>query len=202
MIKNIVFDMGRVLVEYDPMRVCDAFIEKEEDKIKVIDALFHSSEWIEMDRGSLSEEDAMVIVKERLPEQYLKDAAQKCMDHWDKYNMSPKAGMREVIERMKQKGYGIYLLSNASLRLRSYQQMIPGIELFDGMLVSAEELCIKPEARIYQILFDRYQLNPEECFFIDDIQENIDGAKACGMEGYCFADGDVERLSAALEQLK
>lgn len=199
MIKNIVFDMGRVLIEYDPMRVCRQFIETESDREKVLDALFRSPEWIELDRGAITEEEAMVIVKERLSEEYLKDAAQKCMDEWDTYNIEPKAGMQELVEELKAKGYHIYLLSNASHRLRTYQHIIPGINLFDGMIVSAEERCIKPDAEIYKRLFEKYDLVPEECFFIDDLQENIDGAKKCGMDGYCFADGNVERLKQFLQ---
>ncbi|MDD3402856.1 MAG: HAD family phosphatase [Hespellia sp.] len=200
MIRNIVFDMGRVLIEYDPMKVCNAFVE-EKDREQICDALFRAPEWIEMDRGTMTEEDAMVSVKERLPEQRLKDAAQQCMDHWDEYNMCPKVGMKDVVTEMKNRGYHIYLLSNAPLRIRRFQHIIPGIELFDGMVVSAEELCIKPEAKIYERLFEKYNLNPSECFFIDDLQVNVDGAKACGMDGYCFADGDVARLKHALLQL-
>ncbi|MDD2981066.1 MAG: HAD family phosphatase [Hespellia sp.] len=200
MVKNIVFDMGRVLIEYDPMKVCEKFVD-EKNREEICTALFQAPEWIELDRGSMTEAEAMVIVKDRLPLQSQKDAAQACMDHWDQYNIWPKEGMREVVEKVKEQGFHIYLLSNASLRLRGFQQMIPGIDLFDGIMVSAEEKCIKPEPEIYHHLFEKFDLVPEECFFIDDVQANIDGAKACGMDGYCFADGDVERLKHVLEQL-
>ena len=58
---------------------------------------------------------------------------------------------------------------------------------------------MKPQKEMYGHLFERFGLIPEECFFIDDVQENIEGARACGMDGYCFADGDFERLKAVLE---
>ena len=55
---------------------------------------------------------------------------------------------------------------------------------------------------MYEHFFRRFQLKPEECFFIDDLQLNIDGARACGMDGYCFADGDIKRLTEVLENLE
>ena len=102
---------------------------------------------------------------------------------------------------LKSMGYGIYLCSNASVRLLECYRIIPGIECFDGILFSAEVKCIKPQKEMYQHLFDRFQLKPEECFFIDDVMVNIEGARACGMDGYCFADGDEAALRAALKRL-
>ena len=75
-----------------------------------------------------------------------------------------------------------------------FEKEIPRIEYSDGVLVSAEEKMLKPEPEIFRRLFEKFSILPEESFFIDDIQANIDGAAACGMKGYCFADGDVEKL--------
>ena len=61
--------------------------------------------------------------------------------------------------------------------------------------------CIKPEPAIYRRLFEKFGIRPEESFFIDDVQANIDGARACGMDGYCFADGDVGWLKKRLEEV-
>ena len=88
---------------------------------------------------------------------------------------------------LKEKGFGIYLCSNASVRLLScYKQVIPAIDCFDGVLFSAEVKCFKPQKEMYQHLFDRFDVKPQECFFIDDMKINIEGAKACGMDGYCL----------------
>ena len=75
-------------------------------------------------------------------------------------------------------------------------------EKFDGTLVSAEEKLAKPNPAIYERLFEKFHLKAEECFFIDDRQDNIDSAKGCGMDGYCFADGNVERLRAYMEEME
>jgi putative hydrolase of the HAD superfamily len=113
----------------------------------------------------------------------------------------PNEEMGKVVVDLKSQGYKIYLCSNASVRLLTCYQMIPGIEHFDGILFSAEVKCIKPQKEIYHHFFERFHLNPEECFFIDDLPMNIEGAKACKMDGYCFADGDIKRLKEVLSQL-
>lgn len=201
MIKNIIFDMGRVLLDYEPTRVCCEYTDDESDIKAIRDALFASEEWVLLDKGVISEEAAMEIVRGRLPDDRLKHMADQCMAHWHEYNIWPKEGMAQVMEKLKAAGLHIYLCSNASLRLRTYAHRIPGIEHFDGLLVSAEERCLKPEPEIYRRLFERFRIRPEESFFIDDLQENIDGGRAFGMDGYCFGDGDVERLKMRLSEL-
>ena len=108
----------------------------------------------------------------------------------------------QLVKELKEKGCGIYLCSNCSVRLRVFEQEIPGIEYFDGTLVSAEEKLAKPNPAIYERLFEKFHLKAEECFFIDDRQDNIDSAKGCGMDGYCFADGNVEKLRAYMGKME
>lgn len=198
MIRNIVFDMGKVLLDYDPVKVCWQFTDREEDVALIGKELFFSEEWVMLDRGDITEEEALLRVQGRLPDERLKTMAAESLAHWHEYNISPKPGMRELVIALKERGCRIYLCSNASLRLRVFQDQIPGIEYFDGTLVSAEERVLKPEPEIFERLFERYSLRPEESFFIDDLEVNIEGARRCGMDGYCFADGDVERLKKYL----
>lgn len=203
MIKNIVFDMGKVLLNYDSKRVCSHFISDEAEQKEVDASVFNSAEWIMLDMGIISEEDALVRMQNRLSSDHAKEMARLCMEHWHEHCMWEKEGMRDLVKELKEKGYGIYLCSNASIRLLSiYQDVIPGIEYFDGVLFSADVKYIKPQKEIYTHLFERFQLDPQECFFIDDLQANIDGGKACGMDGYCFVDGDVEKLKQVLNQIK
>ena len=109
-------------------------------------------------------------------------------------------GMEELVRELKAEGFGIYLCSNASLRMVTwYKNIIPAWECFDGIFYSAEVKCMKPQKEMYEHFYERFGLDPQECFFIDDLQDNIDGAKATGMDGYCFADGDLEKLKAHLK---
>ncbi len=201
MIKNIVFDMGKVLVGYDAMRVCEHHIRDEHDRKRVCTAVFVSPEWIQLDMGLLPEEQAIRQMCSRLPER-LHEAVRNCMRDWHTYCMYTMTEMEPLIRGLKAEGYGIYLCSNASMRLLTcYKDVIPAVDCFDGLLFSAEVKCIKPQKEMYQHLFDRFGLRPEECFFIDDIELNIVGARECGMDGYCFADGDPDRLKKVLAGL-
>jgi putative hydrolase of the HAD superfamily len=201
MIKNIVFDMGRVLVDYEGDKVCKLYIEDEAERRAVTATVFDSQEWLFLDMGLLTEEDALKRMQARLDTDHAKEMAALCFLKWHEVNMKPNKEMGKVVADLKNQGYGIYLCSNASVRLLTCYQMIPGIEHFDGILFSAEVKCIKPQKEMYEHFFERFDLNPEECFFIDDLPMNIEGAKACKMDGYCFADGDINRLKEALSRL-
>lgn len=201
MIKNIVFDMGHVLVNYSSHPVCDHYIDDMLDRERVRTAVFVSPEWNMLDMGVLTDEQALEQICSRLPKR-LHEAAALCLRDWHIYNMQTIREMEPVVRKLKEKGYGIFVCSNAAIRLTQiYRDLFPAPECYDGLLFSAEVKCIKPQKEIYHHLFERFSLDPRECFFIDDLPVNIEGARACGMDGYCFDDGDVKKLEAVLDGL-
>lgn len=203
MIKNIVFDMGQVLVSYVRDQVCRVHIKDPQVRKDVSTSVFVSPEWILLDMGVMTEKEALKYMQDRLDTEEKRREAAWCLEHWHEYNMMPKEGMEELVRWLKAAGYGIYLCSNASLRLlQCYKEVVPAIDCFDGVLFSAEVQCMKPQKEMYRHLFSRFGLAAEECYFIDDLDLNIEGARRCGMDGYCFEDGDVEKLRSALESLK
>lgn len=191
MIRNIVFDMGQVLLRFDR----DYFIARlgieGEDKELLKREVFLSLEWARMDRGSMTDAEAAVSVCKRLPE-HLHDAARKLVQMWDR-PILPVPGMYELIEELKANGYGIYLLSNASYRQHDYWPRVEASKFFDGTLISADEKVVKPQPEIYRLLLERFSLKAEECFFIDDVPANIEGAFYCGIPGAVF-HGDAGLL--------
>lgn len=202
MIRNIVFDMGNVLVGHDGHGVCDHFIADERDREQVYTSVFVSPEWVMLDMGVIPEDQAIRQMCARLPER-LHDTVRLCMREWHNYCMTTVQEMDPIIRQLKAAGFGIYLCSNANTRLlECYRDVLPAVDCFDGILYSTEVKCMKPQKEMYQHFFARFGLKPEECFFIDDVQLNIDGARACGMDGYCFADRDIARLSQKLDELK
>ena len=202
MIKNFVFDMGKILMDYESMRACKAYIEDEADQKEVCTALFVSPEWVQLDMGIISEEQALRQVCSRLP-QRLHESARLCLENWDKKCMWQIEEMKPILRRLKQEGFGLYICSNASVRLPAkWKSLLPEAERFDGALFSAEVLCMKPQKEMYQHFFSRFSLKPDECFFIDDLRINIEGARACGMDGYCHDDGDVSHLDAVLKEVE
>ncbi len=201
MIKNIVFDMGKVLVDYVADAVCRHYMTDEKEIREVCTSVFVSPEWVFLDMGVMEEEEALQRMKARLETPHAKEMAELCFRHWHEYNMWAMEGMEELIKNLHSRGYGIYLCSNASVRLLTcYKQLIPGIECFDGVLFSAEEGCMKPQKEIYERLFARFGLKAEECYFIDDQPLNIRGAESCGMKGGVY-DGDRKRLMEKLEEV-
>lgn len=197
MIRNILFDMGNVLLRFDRQVFLDRLDVSEEDKQLLLQEVFLSREWVKMDWGTLREETAEPIMCARLPG-HLQEAVHQLVSCWDQ-PILPMEGMAQLVEELKTAGYGIYLLSNASVRQRTYWPRVPGSELFDGTLISAEEGVIKPQPEIYRLCLKRFGLNAEECFFIDDLQANIEGAKACGISGAVFC-GDAAMLRNDLRQ--
>ena len=109
--------------------------------------------------------------------------------------------MQQVVEQLLDRGFRLYVLSNCGYCFRQLQYLIPHEEQFSGMLVSAEEKLLKPDPAIFARFCDKFDVRAEECLFIDDLPRNVEGAKAAGMQGYCFADGDVNRLTQFLQQL-
>ena len=184
MIKNILFDMGNVLIHFDRKTFLDRLNISEEDKQLLLREVFLSVEWVQMDRGTLWEETAEPLMCQRLP-QHLHEAVHSLVSLWDE-PMLPVAGMAELVEELKNNGYGIYLLSNASLRQHDYWPRIPGYQFFDGKVISADEKVMKPHPDYYRIALERFDLKPEECFFIDDVPANIEGAQYCGISGAVF----------------
>ena len=191
MIRNILFDMGNVLIRFDRKLFLDRLEVSQEDKELLLREVFANVEWAQMDRGTKTEKTALESMCRRLP-QRLHAAAEILTCHWDE-PLIPIDGMYELVEELKEKGYGVYLLSNASVRQHTYWTGIPASRFFDGTLISADVHVVKPQPEIYKLCLEKFGLKAEECFFIDDVNANIEGALHCGLSGAVFF-GDVSRL--------
>lgn len=198
MIKNIVFDMGNVIIRFDPELFMVRLGLAEEDKKLLKRELFVSLEWSRMDRGSLTDEEAAEIVCRRVPER-LHDAVRRLVGMWDR-PILPVEGMYELVEELRGMGYGIYLLSNASFRQHDYWPRVPASKFFDGTLISADVKLVKPQPEIYRLLCDKFSLVPEECVFIDDSTSNAEGAYFCGINALVF-HGDAHEMRLKLNEL-
>ncbi len=195
MIKNVIFDMGNVLRDFAPMRCILAFVQGD-DALLLRDELFGKEEWRLLDRGDITYDELVTRVKLRLPKR-LHDTLDEIVAHWHEY-MPEDPEMTELVKILKSNGYHMYLLSNASVRFSAYKDSFEALKYFDGAIVSAFYQTMKPEEKIYRILFDTYQLVPEECFFIDDNPDNVEAGRKLRMEGHVFT-GDKSALKAALD---
>ena len=184
MIRNIVLDMGNVLLDFNPEFVLDTFCSSDEEKDVIRKELFEGPEWALGDRGDIKDKDRFDLIKGRVPEEYL-EALRKCADNWD-ICMDPLPGAREFCEYVKSHGYGIYVLSNASDLFYEYFPRFLPLDFFNGVFVSSDYLMLKPDVKIYETFLTKYGLKAEECLFVDDREDNTEGAKKAGMNIFPF----------------
>ncbi len=184
MIKNIILDMGNVLIEYDVDRPLDALCPDGESKKIIRRELFESGEWIESDRGSITDAQMLAAAKKRVPEKY-HNALEGCERQWTEF-LNRIDGAPEFCRAMREGGKNIYVLSNASWRFYEYFPRFYDMDFFDGVVVSSDLHIIKPESGIYEYILDKYGLKADECLFIDDREENVRGAETVGMNAVLF----------------
>ena len=197
MIKNIIFDMGGVLIDYNPEKTLYGMFDKETADI-LLREIYRNPVWSDKDRGIIAPAEIMQKVKNNIPGAVFEKTCEM-VDNFYPY-MPPFERMYGFVEMLKSKGFGIYLLSNASSDFHERRSGIPALSLFDGVIISADHKLLKPEKEIYEKLYETFSLKPEECFFIDDVQANIDGAAATGMQGHCYYHGDLDTLIRDMEE--
>lgn len=195
MIRNIIFDMGGVLVHYDPDHFVDLLSVSAEDKALLMREVFRTVAWFRMDRGTMGEAEAAASMKANLPPR-LHGAADRLMAWWE-LELRPMEGMEDLVRELKELGCGVYLLSNATLRQPEYFDRLPVSRYMDGRMVSAFHQLLKPQHEIFEAMLREFGLRAEECFFVDDSVANVEGAYCAGIAGAVF-DGDVPRLRQAL----
>ncbi|MGN0521681.1 MAG: HAD family hydrolase [Eubacterium sp.] len=195
-IKNIILDMGNVLLDYNPDIPLNAFCSCEESKRIIKKELFEGPEWIQGDLGLITNEERYNGVSRRVPNCYHCEL-KECVDKWD-ICMTPIEGAKEFCNYIKLKGYKIFILSNASSDFYNYFPKYFDIAFFDGIVVSSDLHIIKPDYGIYEYLLKTYSLDPKECLFIDDRADNINGAKRLGIQCFQFKN-DFNSIKDILE---
>ena len=196
MIKNIVFDLGGVIVDYNPQNIMKNFTDDQIVAQKIRTELFESPYWLMFDAGTIDENQ---LYQEVAPNVYasMRPLLKEVIGNWYKY--LPEFPIADLIGELKAKGLDLYLLSNASVQFANYRDKISVLKEFSGIYVSGFHQLIKPGYFIYADFLKEFNLDPEECVFVDDIQENVDGASKAGIRGIVH-DGDVEHLKTKLQE--
>jgi len=172
--KNIIFDVGNVLLEWNPqsflkqMQLPEHFME-----------VFHSLLWATHDGGLLSREEVVA----KLPPQYDKEIFAYCVGRIATF-LTAIPEMIEILHEVRRKGYKVYILSNMPKEMhQELLQLHDFFKYFDGQVYSYEVGAIKPQPQIYELLLKNYRLKGPESLFIDDLEDNIRAAKGLGIEG-------------------
>lgn len=188
MLKNVIFDFGGVVCTFSQDAILDDFCTGEAHaRLKPV--LFRS--WQALDEGTADYEEYVAETLKLLDDED-KQIAQRFFREWHR-SMRPIPGIWALVGELKARGYGVYLLSNASTWFAGHLDDYPILRLFDGRLISAPEKMAKPEERIYRLALERFGLNAAETLFVDDRAENPEAAERVGIAGYVF-DGDAEKL--------
>lgn len=196
MIKNIVFDLGNVLVSFRPSEYFARENYPENILAKVLSDIFESKEWIMLDKGEISVTEAVDAIASVSS---LKKAEIAHIFNLRTNLMFPLDENVKLLAGLKKQGFGLYYLSNFPKDV--FDEIKSGyyfFKYFDGGIISSEVHVTKPHPRIYELLLEKYSLNAAECLFIDDLEPNIKAAELLGMKGLVTYGSD--EISGALRE--
>lgn len=188
-IKNVVFDFGGVLLDWNP-RYFYSDVFNDDEKMEFFIQNIVTTKWnSQMDRGRTFEECMQELSKEH--EEY-KDQIMLYRKGWEKMLKGEiSSGLKVLNAVLNSKKYKVYGLTNWSAETFPYAyNKYTFLQKFEGIVVSGEEKMIKPEKGIYQTLLERYNLKPEETFFMDDNKDNVAMAKSRGIQALVFTGSD------------
>ena len=194
MIKNVVFDLGRVLVDFDPEGYLHSFGYDEDTVQRLLKVVF-GPRWRFYDRGDYA---AVTDLSEELAREFPADAdliRQVLRPDWVKIH-TLKEDSTVYLHELKARGYRVYMLSNLAKESYDYIHRYDFFNELDGGVFSYQERVCKPEEKIYRTLLERYALQPEETLFFDDSAENIEAAQRLGIHGIVFTELSVVRPQA------
>ena len=182
MIKNLVFDLGNVLIEWNSEKILTYFEPEKERQQVLRQVIFESGVWHQTDRGERSLKEACEEVLAQLDVSY-HSAVKNILYHWYEV-VHVYSGLQERIRLWSDQGYRIYILSTTCEIFYHIEKagLLPIYQLLSGYILSSEVGVVKPEAEIYHKLLKKYVLDPVESVFIDDIQANLDTAAELGFE--------------------
>ena len=186
--------MGGVLIDFNFDRTLKEYYPEKYHNI-LNQLVFKNDVWRRMDGGFERSDDVIARVVPLLPEETRQLMSGMISDFYP--YMPAIDGMADLIKRLKKAGYSVYLLSNATPRFFDRYLDIPALTLMDGYFISALYKLLKPQREIYEAFCNKFSLKAEECFFIDDMPQNIQGAKDYGMSGFVFKK-DIQALEKAL----
>lgn len=190
--KNLIFDLGGVVVDWNPQRVLDEYPGDRELPRSLFKKGFFEEHWTEFDRGTIVQNELVHKMAGFTGRPY-----DMCWDfvEYIKHSLVDIPDTLGLIRRLAGEGYRLFCLSNMAEEFYNYLKGREAFSYFEGQIISAREHLVKPDAAIYRLILDRYDLKPEESLFIDDLEPNVRAAQALGIHTVHFTDrGEGYRL--------
>jgi putative hydrolase of the HAD superfamily len=183
-VKNIIFDLGGVVIEWSPDRILEGYYDDPEIRAIMKTALFLHPDWLQLDRGTLSEAQALVRLESRTGRP---PAELEGLLNAVRASLHPKTDTVALLTRLEKRGVPLYCLSNMSSATFQYlRQRYPFWGLFRGIVISGDIKLMKPEREIFDYLLGKYGLVASETVFVDDHAANIEAARSLGLQAVWF----------------
>jgi putative hydrolase of the HAD superfamily len=197
--KNIVFDLGNVLIDYSPHTIVSRFTQDTKIINLLVHEVFYKQEWLDLDQGIITYDEAYQSICQRMNQEYY-TIIKEIFDHWHE-ELSDQEEMISLLSLLKQKGYKLYLFSNTPHRFNEYKINLKCLDYFDKYVISADIKVSKPSQEFYLTAFQLCDIKPNESFFIDDSVQNILQANKLDMDGYIY-NGNLKLLYQYLKVLE
>lgn len=196
MIKNIVFDVGNVIWKGNSKSIANYIkIDKEEDIAKV-STFFEGFRMMDLDEETVEEHYEKWKYNNKINNDKYKD---QLVNYYK--NREFNSGIINLINKLKENNYKVYVLSNNNKSAINYLKKCEEVKNIDGWVVSYEYKLVKPDEEFFKVLFNKFNLNPEECFFVDDKEKNINAGKKLGMNGHVL-DYENNGVNKLIDDLK
>lgn len=181
---NFIFDIGNVLIDYKPKPFLRELLNNPKDERKISETIFESIEWVMLDKGEITPDEACKRFCEKEPD--YKEIIERVMEKIPEM-LTPINETIKLLPKIKSLGHKLYYLSNYHKELsRFIQDKYSFFELFEGGVFSCDLHIVKPNVQIYHNILNKYKLYPKDCVFFDDTIENVEAAKKLGIVGVIF----------------
>lgn len=192
---NVVFDIGNVLIHWEPRALYRKIFQNEEEVSWFLENVCTHDWNLEQDRGR-SFEEGVAEVTARFPQHAEAIAAYHA--RWTETVLGPIEGSVQILDELSARGTPLYAITNFNQdKFRETRQRFLFLSAFRDIVVSGDERVIKPDPAIYRLLLDRNGLEAASCLFIDDSEKNVRGAEAVGMKGHHFTSPEALRADLA-----
>ena len=195
--KNIVFDLGAVVVDWNPDKLLREYPGDKELPIVLFERGFFQAYWSEFDRGVLTQDGMANKISQFAGHPY--EEAWELLEYI-KYSLRDLPDTVQLIKELSGCNYRLFCLSNMPLEYYNHMKVREVFSYFEGHVISALEHTIKPEKEIFEVLINRHGVKPEETLFIDDLEANVNSAKQLGFHIHHFVDREkgIQKLREML----
>ncbi len=189
MYKNILFDMGNVIMDFSPDYILSHYTKDIKLLNKLKNEIFLDDIWQKSDAGLVDEDEIYEYLIPKFDKEH-HTLIRHLLSTWY-IHKTQNLKMPDIIRELKEKGYKIYLCSNAAKSFYIYENEILAFSYLDGKVISADINELKPDKKYFDYVLNKFNLNADECFFIDDSVANIKAAYQCGIDGYWY-NGNID----------